>query len=168
MSNAKWTGVFAYSANDLIISGVMPKIQIVNLGAAPVPISYFSVTGGAERKIKLSEASDLSIASELEQARSYKNIRLYLSPKSVFSTGELLEIALKGLTVGMTIVVSCQVGKTVTQTLMLGSSDAKIAETPISRKDSFGNEYFFVNLNFTESELVHTSPKTWIGHPEKW
>ena len=54
MSKAKWTGTFAYSANDLSISGVMPKINIIGLGSESVPISYFSVTGGANRKSGLS------------------------------------------------------------------------------------------------------------------
>lgn len=45
-----------------------------------VPIYAFQVDGGANRNVRLKSTNDISIASEMEQARSFKNIRLYLSP----------------------------------------------------------------------------------------
>lgn len=159
MSKAKWTGTFAYNATDLSISGVMPKIDFIGLGSESVPISYFSVTGGPTRRINLAAVDDVSLASELEQARRFKNIRLYLSPKSVFSSGELIQIGTKNITFGITIIVNCLIGKTVTQSLMFGSPDARIVETPRKLDDSQGNAYFFVNLQFTESGLIRIAPQ---------
>lgn len=168
MSKAKWTGTFAYSANDLSISGVMPKINIIGLGSESVPISYFSVTGGANRKIELSRTDDLSLSSELEQARRFNNIRLYLSPKNVFSSGELIQIAARNITFGMTIAVSCRIGRTVTQSLLCGSKEARIVETPRKLNDHLGNAYFFVNVHFTQCELVHISPQGKEQVAEVW
>ena len=43
-----------------------------------IPVSGFEVDGGASRTISLKTATDISITSELEQARMYKNITLYV------------------------------------------------------------------------------------------
>jgi hypothetical protein len=45
-----------------------------------VNISSFSVVGGTSRTINLNSTSDFSISSELEQARRYKNITLFMTP----------------------------------------------------------------------------------------
>jgi hypothetical protein len=47
---------------------------------ADVNISSFSVVGGTSRTIDLKATSDFSISSELEQARRYKNITLFMPP----------------------------------------------------------------------------------------
>jgi len=168
MSKAKWTGTFAYSAAYLSISGVMPKIDIIGLGSESVPISCFSVKGGPKRLINLATAHDLSVASEFEQARRFGNIGLYLSPKSVFSSGELIQIGAQDIAFGMTVVVSCRIGKTTTQSLMFGAKEARIAETPRRENDSQGKAYFFVNVQFTECELVHISPQGKEQVAEVW
>lgn len=43
-------------------------------------IRSFSVVGGASRTINLKKTSDMSISSELEQARQFKNITLFMPP----------------------------------------------------------------------------------------
>ncbi len=45
-----------------------------------VPLHSFSVLGGAVRTIKADSTNDISVASELEQARTYKNITLFMPP----------------------------------------------------------------------------------------
>ena len=168
MSKAKWTGAFAYFAADLALGGAIPKVELIGLGSESVPLSYFSVAGGATRKIKLSTTDDLSLSSELEQARRFSNIRLYLSPKSVFSSGELIQIAAKNITFGMTVAVSCRFGKTVSQSLLFGSKDARLVEMPRKITDSQGTAYFFVNVQFTQSELVHIAPRGKEQVAEAW
>jgi hypothetical protein len=51
-------------------------------GSKWLPISSFSVVGGASRSLNLKSARDISITSELEQARLYKNITLFMPPQT--------------------------------------------------------------------------------------
>src|SRR5688572_27342691 len=57
-----------------------------------IPVHSFMVDGGASRIIKLDSTSDISIMSELEQARSFKNITLFLSPNK---NGSDMQVALE-------------------------------------------------------------------------
>lgn len=57
-----------------------------------VPVHSFEVSGGAYRFIKLSSTDDISISSELEQARALKNLTLYLPPTK---DGTDMEVALE-------------------------------------------------------------------------
>ena len=43
-----------------------------------IAVDSFEVDGGAFRTIKLKSTDDISISSELEQARTYKNVNLFL------------------------------------------------------------------------------------------
>ena len=45
-----------------------------------VPLHSFSVLGGAVRTIIASSTNDISVASELEQARTFKNVTLFMPP----------------------------------------------------------------------------------------
>ena len=57
-----------------------------------VKATAFSVIGGAVRKIDLSSATDIGVTSEFEQARQYRNIRIYMPPTS---NGEDMEVAVE-------------------------------------------------------------------------
>src|SRR5687767_1865118 len=67
-----------------------------------VPLYAFQVDGGTNRNIRLKSTDDISITSELEQARSFKNVRLYLSPtndhKDMQAALDLTAAAIKTLT----------------------------------------------------------------------
>jgi hypothetical protein len=56
-----------------------------------IPVHSFMVDGGTSRIIKLDSTNDISIMSELEQARSFKNITLFLSPNK---NGSDMQVAL--------------------------------------------------------------------------
>ena len=56
-----------------------------------ISVQIFQVTGGAQRSIKLSSTDDISISSELEQARAFKNVVLFLPPTK---DGSDMEVAL--------------------------------------------------------------------------
>src|SRR5215203_2405173 len=53
--------------------------KYVNLNLA---VDSFEVNGGASRVVDLKTTDDISLASEFEQARAFKNITLYLPPTS--------------------------------------------------------------------------------------
>jgi hypothetical protein len=57
-----------------------------------IPVQIFEVDGGADRNIKLGSTDDIGITSELEQARTFKNLTLYLPPTK---DGTDMEIALQ-------------------------------------------------------------------------
>jgi hypothetical protein len=57
-----------------------------------IPVQIFEVEGGADRSIKLSSTDDIGISSELEQARTFKNITVYLPSTK---DGSDMEIALQ-------------------------------------------------------------------------
>jgi hypothetical protein len=63
-----------------------------------VPIAQMSVAGGTKRVINFSSTDDVSLVSELEQARSNKNIALRLSSsdgaKAMKATVDLMNIAM--------------------------------------------------------------------------
>jgi hypothetical protein len=54
-------------------------------------VDSFEVDGGADRKIEVSSGIDFHISSEFEQARSYKNIILYVQAGS--ESHKLLELS---------------------------------------------------------------------------
>jgi hypothetical protein len=57
-----------------------------------IPVHSFMVDGGANRIITLASTDDISIMSELEQARSFKNVTLFLSPNK---NGSDMRVALE-------------------------------------------------------------------------
>ena len=67
-----------------------------------VSANSFSVVGGASRTINLNSTNDISITSELEQARQYKNITVFMPPSP---TSEDMEVAVE--------LIDCALKKTV-------------------------------------------------------
>lgn len=57
-----------------------------------VKAKSFSVVGGASRTIDVDSAKDISITSEFEQARQYKNITVFMPPSP---TSEDMEVAVE-------------------------------------------------------------------------
>lgn len=57
-----------------------------------IPVHSFMVDGGANRIITLASTDDIGVISELEQARSFKNITLFLSPNK---NGSDMRVALE-------------------------------------------------------------------------
>lgn len=84
----KYTGSFGYS-----------EVSGEGLFRFKVKAASFSVVGGAARTINLGSTNDISITSELEQARQYKNITVFMPPSSgsedMEVAVELIDCALK-------------------------------------------------------------------------
>src|SRR4051812_37213278 len=82
-----------------------------------IPLDSFEVDGGANRKIKLSSSDDISISSELEQARSFKNIIFYIPPTKDFLALKLIDIGRNFQFFSTTLVVSSYLKGVNAQTL---------------------------------------------------
>ncbi len=99
MAEVKWAGWLNYKAADAHVQGRMLRGQLVS-------VSYFSVNGGAIRNIILESLEEMRLVSELEQARSLKNLTLYLDvTDNADSLFDLLEIAARGLSVSINFVL---------------------------------------------------------------
>ncbi len=98
-------------------------------------IYSFSVIGGANRSIDLSSTNDMSISSEMEQARSYKNIILYKLPSKDFADFALMEAFRTKQLFNLYLIISIYVGKNNTQSLWLTAKNATISEHPMKTGD---------------------------------
>ncbi len=147
MANTKWKGTLTYRAKHTDIDSV--------IGAQFVPVTQFSVKGGAKRWIDLNITDDISLVSEFEQARSFKNIALYLPRTKGFEWHQLWEIADHGLPVTIAFFTSGNIGKTVKHQFTLISQNAKITGQPTRMPDWSGAEVLRVELSLPEIKLVH-------------
>lgn len=66
------------------------KTKFVHL---EIPVYAFEVEGGANRSIIFDSTSDIGITSELEQARAFKNIGLWIAPGKSFDARALTELS---------------------------------------------------------------------------
>ena len=96
----KYKGYFNFEVN------VEGKKTISNLN---LPVSMFQVEGGASRIINVRSTDDISLISELEQARTFKNIVLYLSStgdhRDMKAAMDLVEIGDRGFVVRLIMTV---------------------------------------------------------------
>ncbi len=61
-----------------------------------IPVHSFEVEGGANRKINLTSADEISVSSEFEQARMNKNIIFYIPPTKDFLALKLIDLRKNG------------------------------------------------------------------------
>jgi hypothetical protein len=127
----------------------------------------FSVKGGTVRTINLDSTDDMSLVSELEQARSHNNISLALlvtqnflemSHPSINYVYDLLEFAARGIPFPMQFSVEGKVGKTITQSFNLVCKEATIMQ-PQDTSKSIGNgdRVLVVRLATPNARLVQGS-----------
>ena len=149
MADTNWSGFLTYRAKHTDIDS--------ELKGSFVPVTQFAVKGGAKRKIDLTSADDISLVSEFEQARSFKNISLFLARTRGFEWHNLWEIAEHGLPVSIAFFTSGSVGKIVKNQFTLVCPNAKITDQPGKVLDWGNNEMLRVNLSLPEIKLVHGS-----------
>jgi hypothetical protein len=93
----------------------------------------FAVIGGASRSIN-EDSSDVSISSEFEQARRYKNIVLYLpgSPgaKDVRVALDLMRFATEQIRLTFSLLVRQYSGKKAIYLLQLSDHEATVKNSP--------------------------------------
>lgn len=149
MSNTKWIGTLTYRAKHTDIDSV--------LSSSFVPVTQFAVKGGAKRQVDLNLADDISVVSEFEQARMYKNISLYLPRTKGFEWHHLWEIAHHRLPLTIAFFTSGSIGKTVKHQFTLISENAKITDSPVKQLDWSNREMLKVSLSLPETKLIHGS-----------
>jgi hypothetical protein len=81
-----------------------------------VPVAQLSVAGGTNRVIDFSSADDVSIVSELEQARSNKSLAFHISSndgaKAMKATVDLMNVAMEvNTTVALVLSIEKLLGK---------------------------------------------------------
>jgi hypothetical protein len=149
MADTKWTGFLSYKAKHTDIDS--------ELKGSFVPVAQFAVKGGAKRKINFNLTDDISLVSEFEQARSFKNISLYLPRTKGFEWHNLWEIAEHGLPVSIAFFTSGNVGQTVKHQFTLVCQNAQITDQPSREIDWGNNDVLRVSLSLPDIKLVHGS-----------
>lgn len=151
MAETKWEGFFGYKAKHKDINS--------ELKASFIPVSFFGVKGGAKRIIDLTVSDDLSLVSEFEQARSFKNIALYLPPTSNFEWLDLTEISIHRLSFLMVFFATGKIGETLMHEFTLSCKNAEITESPSKFTDSGKGTVLKVSMALPETKLAHGSPQ---------
>lgn len=143
-----WSGHLHYKAKHTNIGSILKGVF--------VDVSLFKVKGGAKRVVDLTSTDDISLVSELEQARTFKNLVLYLPPASDFEWLDLIEIATHKLPVSMRFIAFGHIGNTLTQSFVLASKTASITGIPI-KKISEKKLLLEVKLAISDIRLIHGS-----------
>src|SRR5215217_2674329 len=149
MGNTQWSGYLSYKATHIDIDSVLKSTM--------VPVKQFSVKGGTMRNVNLTGADDISVALEIEQAKSFKNISLYLPRTRGFEWHNLWEIAEHDLPVSISFFTTGSRGKTLTHQFNLLCETAKIMERPIKFHDWDKSDVLRVNFSLPDIRIVHGS-----------
>jgi hypothetical protein len=112
-----------------VVDGDSDKYVNLNL-----PIDSFEVNGGASRVIDLKTTDDLSLSSEFEQARAFKNITLYLPPTSDHTDRDaalaLTDIAINKLKVNVMVSVQRYSNSKMLEGIALIDQEATLKNRP--------------------------------------
>lgn len=143
-----WTGILAYRANHRDITSV--------INATEIPVTHFSVNGGAKRIIELASADDISFSLELSAAKNYKNISLFLPPARKFEWLDLCEVAFHDLPLAISFSTFANNGKANTHTFNLLCENAKITELPSKVSDPVaGATVLAVRMSLPAPKILH-------------
>lgn len=135
-SSTAWKGFFTfYAAGDLSES---------------FDLTHFAVTGGAKRKIELAVANDVIISSEMEQAKSFKNISVYLKRERPSSGTDLVTASKKNLSAKISIILSRMRGLFSQERLILTCEKTIIKDVNRDMTDSNDKDYW-IRAAFTLS-----------------
>lgn len=125
MSNMKYEGELH------IITKEDPNDKDKSIEKLVFPIDSFEVDGGANRKIVLKSADDVSVTSEFEQARSHKNLVFYIPPMKDFQAAKLIALRAGGLQFfEMNFTLNIYSGGKKIQSLWIGTENAWLLKTP--------------------------------------
>ncbi len=142
---------------------------LVPSGAPPLkgrcPISSFSVTGGAFRSIDLTSTDDITISSELEQARKYKNITLFMSPTKNYVDMEtavkLIEAANKQMGLYVIFFLAKYVNGKIVDSLTIGDNSATLKQPP----NIVASHLLMIEVCLLSPILIHG---TYSGAETQW
>jgi hypothetical protein len=129
-----------------------------NQGSRRCLISAFSVVGGAHRSINLDSTDDVSISSELEQARQYKNITLFMLPTHAHDDMDvamnLVNIALEKSTLWVDFFIAKFANGKVIEELRLICADTTIIRPPAL----VAQHLLMIELQLPSVTLSHGKP----------
>jgi hypothetical protein len=100
-----------------------------------VPLAKMEVNGGSNRIITFSSSNDFSLGNELEQAKEYKNIVLYMPPTDggldMQVALDFTAIANKGLHFNFLIMIEKLTARqNIVEAYVVSCSDAKLKNPP--------------------------------------
>ncbi len=156
MSNMKYNAVVSITEKPINDLDGKPLKNQQLLDLSKIPIRSFSVVGGASRSINLDSADEISIGNEFEQARTYKNITLFVPPDMDFTGVKLTTLKNSAsLTSTKFFTLFFQVdiysGGKRTHTIILETSHAWLKQEPIL----VGNNLLMLEVRFNHAQLLH-------------
>ena len=98
---------------------------------AQIKLDSFEVVGGAYRSIDLATTNEMSIASEMEQARIYKNINFYKLPSDDFTDFKLMEMFRAKQAFTLYFIINTYIGKKMMESITLRAENALISSYPM-------------------------------------
>ena len=149
MGNTKWSGYLSFKA-------VNPEIDSV-IKNTWVRVKKFSVKGGTIQEVDLGGSDDIKLSMEVLEAKTFKNISLYLPRSNGFEWHQLWEIAEHDLTVSLSFFAAGKVGNTTTHQFNVLSDNAKITEKPVRFSDWDSRDVLRVNFSMPDIRIVHGS-----------
>jgi hypothetical protein len=129
-------------------------------------IRAFEVDGGAVRRINLDTPDEMDIGSEMEQAKTYKNIKFYLPPTRGIEIAQLGKLFTEKTSLKILFEIMVFSGKTKTKSLALSDEAGIIVTqpTPVGEKTSVE-----VKVSIPNANLLHTSyPSRNVTQSQKW
>jgi hypothetical protein len=118
-----------------------------------IPIHAFEVEGGANRKIVLASMDEISVTSEFEQARAYKNLIFYVPPTKDFLAVRLMEIGKELMHFDITFVISVFSHGKLIKALRFSPDGAWFSKTPTIEGGS--PKLLKAWVRFHELQLLH-------------
>jgi hypothetical protein len=119
MSNVTWKAKMYFESAD-------EKVKIEEL-----PVLSFQVRGGATRTVHLNSAKESDVAFELDDARDFKNIQIFIPPTEGIAVAQLGEAFIFSKQLDAIFVIESFSGKTRLRAFVLTSSKAVITRQPV-------------------------------------
>lgn len=143
MSKISYTGLASFADKDF-------------KGAA-VPVNSFEVAGGAKRIIDLDSKAEMNIASEMEDAKTFKNLTLFLSSADGLAAARLEEAFAGRKQLRIFFRVEVFSGPTMTKAFTLISEAATVKKHPSAAGDK---KLLKVELSVPDAKLGQISQKS--------
>ena len=120
MSKVTWSAKMYLRTDDL-------KIKIDNLR-----VHSFQVSGGATRTVHLNSAEESDVAFELDDARDFKNLHIFISPTEGIAATQLGEAFIGKLEMDALFLLEARNGSTKLKVLSLNSEKVIIQRHPVT------------------------------------
>jgi hypothetical protein len=120
MSEIKWSAIMFFESAD-------KKVMINDL-----PILSFQVDGGMKRTVHMNTAQESDVAFELDDARDFKNIQVFIPPTQGIAATQLGEAFVDKKELEVILAIEAQKGATRLKAFVLKSDKAVIQRHPIT------------------------------------